>query len=195
MFRKLTAYALAGLLATTAALPTGAFADTKSDDTRDNQIGALLFGLTALAVISHVARNNDDDDDDDDDDRDHEARTTHPQPPAPHQPQAGRPDHRPGQGYSNRDGRPGNQGRHQGGNRPDQADVRALPGECLRTIQTRHNGDLRMFIRHCMSRTYPAAHNLPQSCFVTVRERDGDYRYGWIPRCLRSEGYYIAGRR
>ncbi|MFP4273503.1 MAG: hypothetical protein ACLFRU_00620 [Paracoccaceae bacterium] len=71
-------------------------------------------------------------------------------------------------------------------------DARALPGECLRIVQTRH-GQQRLFSRHCLQREYRHVNRLPGQCHVRVRTEHGP-RTGYAAACLRRSGYHLAGR-
>jgi uncharacterized membrane protein YccC len=82
--------------------------------------------------------------------------------------------------------------------RPDRVDHKALPARCLRQFETR-DGLKRFWGARCLERHYPRAHRLPARCEVTIktRNRHGDRvrRDVFKPRCLRREGYTVAGRR
>jgi len=71
-------------------------------------------------------------------------------------------------------------------------EARALPGECLRIIQTRR-GQERIFSRHCLQREYRHVNRLPEQCHVRFRTDRGP-REGYAARCLRQSGYRLAGR-
>jgi hypothetical protein len=66
----------------------------------------------------------------------------------------------------------------------------ALPGQCLRVIDTRR-GTTRMFMRRCLERNYRYVNRLPQACAQRVRTDRGP-RYGYNARCLRQSGFRIA---
>lgn len=82
--------------------------------------------------------------------------------------------------------------------RPEHFDRKALPGRCLKRFETR-DGARRYWGARCLERHYPRAHRLPARCELTIktRNRHGDRvrRDVFKPRCLRREGYTIAGRR
>ncbi|WP_421702170.1 hypothetical protein [Aliiroseovarius sp.] len=82
--------------------------------------------------------------------------------------------------------------------RPDRWDRKALPGRCLKRFETR-DGTKRFWGARCLERHYARAHRLPARCEVTIktRNRHGDRvrRDVFKPRCLRREGYTVAGRR
>ena len=82
--------------------------------------------------------------------------------------------------------------------RPDRPHRKALPSRCLKRFDTR-DGAKRYWGARCLERHYPRAHRLPARCEVTIktRNRHGDRvrRDVFKPRCLRREGYTVAGRR
>ena len=82
--------------------------------------------------------------------------------------------------------------------RPDRPSRKALPGRCLKRFETR-DGTKRFWGARCLERHYDRAHRLPARCEVTIktRNRHGDRvrRDVFKPRCLRREGYTVAGRR
>ena len=165
VFRQITAAALAGLVATASPVwADGYGVPERREPTRENQIGALLFGLTALAVIAGIA--SDRDDDDDDDDRYRDGRTiTAPRdggrtiiaPPVPGT-RSTNPDH--------------------------------IPAQCLRTIQT-GRGAAPLFLRGCMRDNYYFIDTLPRHCYVETRTIRGEKRFGWSPYCLSQAGYDV----
>lgn len=71
---------------------------------------------------------------------------------------------------------------------------RELPAECLTTVNTR-GGEVRMFGRRCMVNNYDHVNRLPDRCEITVRNRRGNMRHGYVPRCLRQSGFHVEGRR
>ena len=67
-----------------------------------------------------------------------------------------------------------------------------LPAECLRQVtgaNTRY-----VMGRACLNRNYTSARPLPQSCEMQVRGPGGKLRNAYSVRCLRGQGYQIAGR-
>lgn len=80
-----------------------------------------------------------------------------------------------------------------GQHRPNR-DWRVLPAECRRTLSTRQ-GEVRLFLQHCMSREWGPTHRLPGACFQEVRLRTGEIRRGWVPRCLGRAGFVASDRR
>ncbi|MDG1068974.1 MAG: hypothetical protein P8P40_11475 [Sulfitobacter sp.] len=73
---------------------------------------------------------------------------------------------------------------------PLRVDRKQLPGNCLRTYQTRR-GDAHMFGRRCLERNYRAVNRLPQNCAMQIRTDRGT-RAGFDARCLRRNGYSLA---
>lgn len=67
------------------------------------------------------------------------------------------------------------------------AQLRLLPRDCLRVVETRF-GHHRMFGKRCMNQTYAFASTLPERCAVRVYT-DAGPRNGFDPRCLREQGY------
>lgn len=65
-----------------------------------------------------------------------------------------------------------------------------LPGDCLRSVQTR-SGPVRYFSQRCLERNYRHANSLPRDCAVRFRFSNGT-RAGYDARCLRNEGYQLA---
>lgn len=69
---------------------------------------------------------------------------------------------------------------------------RLLPGECLRSWNTR-DGRARVFGKKCLERNYSYTKSLPRACAVKVRVNKKKRR-GYDARCLRREGYQLARR-
>ena len=69
---------------------------------------------------------------------------------------------------------------------------RLLPGECLRSWNTR-DGRARVFGKKCLQRNYGYTKSLPRSCEVKTRVNNKKRR-GYDARCLRREGYQLARR-
>ena len=63
-----------------------------------------------------------------------------------------------------------------------------LPERCLKTIDTRRDGEVRMFTKRCLRRNYQWFESLPERCEFTVG-RHNNRTTGYRPRCLRREGY------
>ncbi len=76
--------------------------------------------------------------------------------------------------------------------RPPGHAKRFLPGDCLRSFDTR-DGRLRVFGKRCLERNYDFVRSLPRACKVTFRTQ-GKKRQGYRARCLRRSGYYLARR-
>lgn len=66
-----------------------------------------------------------------------------------------------------------------------------IPAHCLKRHDTR-DGEVRMVGLRCVTRDYAHAHRLPESCRVTKHTFKG-LRHGYKPRCLRRQGYKLAG--
>ena len=75
---------------------------------------------------------------------------------------------------------------------PQRVSRNLLPGDCLRSYNTR-DGRIRMFNARCLDRNFVHADRLPDRCFREVRTRDGRRR-GYEARCLRDRGYELARR-
>ncbi len=75
---------------------------------------------------------------------------------------------------------------------PQKAKRKLLPGNCLRSFETRR-GTVRMFGRKCLNNSYRHVNSLPQHCAVRVRTNQGP-RAGYEARCLRHQGYQLARR-
>lgn len=70
---------------------------------------------------------------------------------------------------------------------------RLLPGQCLRTFETRR-GTYRGFGQRCLRNNYAHAHRLPNRCLVSLKTRGGNHRNVYEARCLRNTGYRLAHR-
>lgn len=64
---------------------------------------------------------------------------------------------------------------------------RVLPHACLRTVETRF-GSQRLFGKRCLERNYRHVNRLPDRCAVRLYTTDGP-RSGYDPLCLREQGY------
>lgn len=73
---------------------------------------------------------------------------------------------------------------------PHRANRRLLPGNCLRSADTRQ-GRVRYFGKRCLERSYKHVNRLPQYCAVRFHGEDRSRR-GYEARCLRREGYKLA---
>lgn len=76
---------------------------------------------------------------------------------------------------------------------PHRASRKLLPGQCLRSFETRRRGTVRMFGNRCLQRNFDYAQRLPQHCQTRVRTPNGK-RHGYEARCLRDAGYRLARR-
>ena len=70
------------------------------------------------------------------------------------------------------------------------ADRKLLPGQCLRSFDTRR-GTVVMFGKRCLENNYRFASRLPQFCAQRVKTRNGKRR-GYDARCLRQDGYRLS---
>lgn len=70
---------------------------------------------------------------------------------------------------------------------------RVLPAHCLTTVNTR-GGEVRMFGLRCLNRNYAHVNRLPARCEISVRG-PRHMRHGYVPRCLRHEGFRMEGAR
>ena len=73
---------------------------------------------------------------------------------------------------------------------PPRVSRRSLPGDCLRSFQTKR-GKRDLLSLHCMERDYPQLADLPRNCVRQVQTKRGD-RWGYVPKCLRKNGYRFA---
>lgn len=83
------------------------------------------------------------------------------------------------------------------GHRPERrgdASWREIPAQCLTTVTTRRGDQVRMFGRRCLNNNYRFVNRLPERCEISVRGRN-NMRHGYVPRCLRNEGFWMEGRR
>ena len=64
---------------------------------------------------------------------------------------------------------------------------RVLPRDCVRRVETRF-GTQRMFGQRCLERNYRHVNSLPGRCAVRVYTDNGPRR-GFDPQCLREQGY------
>ncbi|WP_299966614.1 hypothetical protein [uncultured Roseobacter sp.] len=75
---------------------------------------------------------------------------------------------------------------------PERAQRRLLPGDCLRSAETR-DGRVRYFGRGCLQQNYARFDHLPEACAVRFRADRGTRR-GYEARCLADRGYQLARR-
>lgn len=73
---------------------------------------------------------------------------------------------------------------------PQRVNRKLLPGQCLRSFETRR-GKVRMFGRRCLNNNFQYARRLPQQCLYVFDTRRGD-RQGYEARCMRKNGYRLA---
>lgn len=153
---------IAGLTALSLTLAPAAPVHAQGMD-REN-VGKLIFGIAAIAVLSAAIDNS----------RRNDRATTRSQTVHDRSNQ--------NNGWGN-----GNRQRAQ-----DQSRYRDLPRECLRSVETRF-GTQRLFVQRCLERNYARANRLPERCAVRIYTTDGP-RSGFDPLCLREQGYQIARR-
>ncbi len=75
---------------------------------------------------------------------------------------------------------------------PREVRRRLLPGECLRSWETRYDR-ARVFDKKCLKKNYKFTKSLPSACEVKVRVNNKKRR-GYDARCLRRDGYQLARR-
>lgn len=152
---------IATVLAATLALTTSA-APVQAGD-REEEIGAILFGLATLAIIAKSLEDRQDDD------RRPRAQVqvtpTYPRDGGIVLPRS----HGPGAIPAHR---------------------RVLPRECFVRVDTR-SGPVRMFGSRCLQNTYRFADQLPRRCLITL-EGPRHTRTGYSPQCLRDRGFTMA---
>jgi len=135
-----------------------------------NDVGKLIVGLAAIAVIGAAIDQN----------RDSDRRSTQTTPVR---------DNRQW-GDIDRTNRWSNPGRQQQRGRNSR---RTLPQSCLRTVETRF-GSQRLFGKRCLERNYQFESTLPERCAVRLYTANGPRR-GFDPFCLREQGYRSDRRR
>lgn len=101
------------------------------------------------------------------------------------------PDHRTKDNFAGRPRYKGH-GRHQPKAKPlpHRVSRKLLPGNCLRSINTRH-GQKRIFGNRCLNNNFRHVNKLPAACYTEFRSK-GRQHHGYGARCLRSKGYSIA---
>ena len=160
MFKPL----IAGITAISLTLATTTPLHAQGMDRDD--VGKLLFGLAAIAVIGKAIEQNRERDRDRDRNRSTQVHQT---------PQSGGINRNNSWSDLNREHQTTNNGR------------RALPHACLRTVETRF-GNQRLFGQRCLERNYCHVNRLPERCAVRVYTNDGPRR-GFDPLCLREQGF------
>lgn len=73
---------------------------------------------------------------------------------------------------------------------PHRVSRKALPSNCLRSIDTRR-GPQRIFGNRCLNNNFRHVNKLPHACYTEVRSR-GRLHHGFGARCLHNKGYSIA---
>jgi hypothetical protein len=155
---------IAGITALSLTLATAAPVQANGFDRED--VGKLLIGIAALAALNAAIQNNNRNDR-----ADAQTQTA---------------DHRSNRANSWADlNRPHQRDR-------DRARNRALPRECLRSVETRF-GTQRLFGKRCLERNYARVNRLPNRCAVRVFTTDGP-RNGFDPSCLREQGFRATRR-
>lgn len=158
MFKPL----IAGITALSLTLATTTPTYAQGMDRED--VGKLLFGLAAVAVIGAAIDQNRD-----------RNRSRNRSTPAHETPQLNGINRNPGWSDLGRQHQTNSSGR------------RALPHACLRSVETRF-GTQRMFGKRCLENNYRHASRLPERCAVRVYTNDGPRR-GFDPLCLREQGF------
>ncbi|MEM8536643.1 MAG: hypothetical protein AAGF56_02155 [Pseudomonadota bacterium] len=154
MFKTLTA----GITALSLTLASAAPAQAQSFNRED--VGKLLIGLAAVAVIGAAIEEN----------RDRRSNST--------------------RVHDTPSWNGINSGSWSSLNRQHQQfhhQRRAIPASCLRDVQTRF-GTQPMFGQRCLERNYAQLSRLPARCAVRVYTNNGP-RQGFDPLCLREQGY------
>ena len=159
MFKSLITGMTALSLTLASATPVAANGFDRED------VGKLLFGLAAIAVLNQAIENRSD--------RDERTET--------------RDQQRETVNHNNRSWSDLNRPRGNLNSRHAR-----LPRACLRDVETRF-GTQRMFARGCLERTYARFDRLPERCAVRVYTRNGP-RSGFDPLCLREHGYRPSRR-
>ena len=75
---------------------------------------------------------------------------------------------------------------------PDRVKRKLLPGQCLRSFDTR-DGRARVFAKKCLNKNYAHNRSLPRTCAVKFRSHKKK-QHGYDARCLRRQGYQLARR-
>lgn len=165
MTRHLIALFLAVSVSVTSLLPVAAQAEEERD--RNGEIGALVFGLTAILIATQLAKGGDDDDDDTPSNAWERPREEPREVPEPGEPTGRRLEVFPKQ----------------------------IPAHCFVRIQAREEGRVEFFASRCLRNNYEYFHRLPRRCNKTVIEWDGTRRSGYLPRCLERHGYTFVETR
>ncbi len=153
MLKSLTA----GITALSLTLATAMPAQANGVDRED--VGKLLIGLAAVAVIGAAIENN----------NRSNRRVTRVHDRTNHAPHVTPPRANDWAGL----------------NRSNRRNI--LPHDCVRRVETRF-GNYRMFGHRCLERNYRHVNSLPARCAVRVYSNNGPRR-GFDPLCLREQGY------
>lgn len=167
---------IAGITAASLTLATATPAHAQSLD--EDQIGKILFGLVATAVIASIIDNQKDETPEVIDTLQRDILQT----PQQTQPRVVQPRNAQPWGNPPRFGQP----RHA-------QNIHVLPSQCFASYQTGY-GAVRMFVRSCMRENYRQVAQLPFECTVRALTTEGP-RNGWDPKCLRENGYRISRLR
>ncbi|MFK7744726.1 MAG: hypothetical protein AB8B47_06720 [Roseobacter sp.] len=139
----------------------------------NEDLARALAAIVGVAIVGKVISDSLDDDDDD--------KVTRP-----------RYDNRFGYGPQHSQSRTNTVRRFETRPLPRRADRRLLPGDCLRSFETR-NGRYRVFGKSCLEKNYGFTRSLPRFCEVKFKAYKKNRR-GYDARCLRRQGYQLARR-
>lgn len=131
----------------------------------EDALGALLFGVTALAVLGLAVSEKDK----------HRDKVT--QAPAPAHRPVHKPVHKP-----------------KPVTKPHKSSQKSwLPRQCSRRFQT-HNGHvIQAYGQRCLHRAQYPSHRLPEQCYVRAQGPKGRFA-GYRTRCLNRNGYQVSFR-
>lgn len=65
-----------------------------------------------------------------------------------------------------------------------------LPGQCLKTVR-KGREDFQIVGRSCLNGNYKLTKSLPKACEVEIKGKQGK-RAGYKPNCLRNHGYRLS---
>ena len=171
MFKTLIAGLTAMSLTLTSAAP--AQAETMNQD----DVGKLLFGILATAVVIGMVSNTNDDKDDARTEREHRQDV----------PRIGRAPIAP---YFRQDMSPYDGKRNDHAHQPNWQSV--LPQSCVQHVQTGRR-PIAILQKNCTQNTYRYTASLPRQCEIRIVTR-GRAVNGWSPECLSNRGYRISNR-
>lgn len=172
MTRKFISTLCAAAVAVTSFSAAPAYADRDDDIARAL---AAVLGVAILGKIIHESKK---------DDKGHVTRRYDPKPEyRPHKPRRVERDTYRVQ--------PRDLPRRVQRNTHRRVDRKLLPGQCLRSFESRRGGRVVMMGRKCLENNYRFAHRLPQKCAQRVRTHNGK-RSGYDARCLRLNGYRLT---